>query len=148
MTEFDDDDVLDEPQEQQDRPEPRGAKADIALLKQSFRILSKKLSSETEALKNLGQEKAAKTLEANTEELDEVMPRVLDDKGIAGLNEKQRGLARIAVPLLAKNTKAAKGTLIGIGRDEWAAECVKDASYIEVLLAPQLEEQPELVESR
>jgi hypothetical protein len=119
-------------------------KKDIAHVETALKILSKKLTSEAENLDALGQVEPAQRVRADVGEIDVLMMEKVKESGTGGFNERQRKLARTAVGLLVKNTKAAKGTCLGIGHEDWAALCEEEAAHIESALVPMLEEQPEL----
>jgi len=120
-------------------------KKDIAHVETALKILSKKLTSEAETLDGLGQPEAAQRVRSDVGEIDVLMMEKVKESGTGGFNERQRGLARTAVAILVKNTKAAKGTCLAIGHDDWAATCEAEAGYIEETPLKQLEEQPELL---
>jgi hypothetical protein len=114
-------------------------------VKTALRILSRNLTSKAEALEKVHQTKAAKVVQADIGELDEVLPRKIDDfTGVSEFSGKQRDLARTAVGLYIAALKAAANAATAIGREDWTIECEDTAEDVQTRIAPMLDDQPAL----
>lgn len=111
---------------------------DIGHVKAGLTVLSRNLAKELKQVTKLKQEKSKTEIENNIGQCDEIIPRVLDDQGIAGLNDKQRQLADTGIGLYVVRLRAAKGTNRGIFRSDWATKCVEIADDVEARIKPQL----------
>lgn len=131
--------ILDEPDDA--IPPAEVPTDDIGHVKAALRVLASNLTKKADGLKDLHQVKAETAVRAEIGQLTEVIPRALDDGGIDGLSEKQRDLCRTAIPLYVKNLKAAKGTVLGVSRPDWAQLCIETAADVEQRILPLLDEQ-------
>lgn len=120
---------------------PEIPKDDIGHLKAAFRVLASKQGKKAEEQEEMHSTRAAQAIRADVGQLDTLMPRVLDEQGVAGLTAKQRELGRTAIAMYVKNLKALRGTCLGCSRSDWATEAEDIAADVEGRILPLLDEQ-------
>lgn len=98
------------------------------------------LAEESEKIGELTTAAAIRTHLAQAEDFrDKGAPE--DSEDLSGI---QREMLRKAVNLLIRNLKAAAGTVLALGREEWATMLTDEADVCQSHLLPALEEQRDL----
>jgi hypothetical protein len=92
----------------------------------------------------LGKTSDAARYKAEADEVREIVAQKLEDDA-PQFRAGERAAIHAGLKLLVKQQRAAKGTVRGVARGEWAEELEQDAVGVEADLLPQFADQVELV---
>lgn len=112
-------------------------------VKAALAIYVRRLTGLAESSEKVGETTTAAAVRAKLGQapafMDETPPKDAED-----LSGEQREMLRKAMNLLVINLKAGSGTVLALGKEDWAAKLTEEAEALQAAVLPQLDEQRSL----